>query len=124
MHALTLDDLLALERRGWDALCTATGGTFYGELMTADAVMILVNGLVLDRDTVARSLNESPPWASYAITDARLVSLGPNTAALIYRATAEREGQAEPFVALMASHYCLAGGETKLALYQQTTITH
>lgn len=124
MDALTLETLLALERRGWDALCASAGGTFYGELMTEEAVMILVNGMVLDRDTVARTLNDSPPWASYAITDARLLPIGPDTAALLYTATAEREGQVEPFVALMASHYCIVGGEPKLALYQQTTITH
>lgn len=124
MDALTLETLLALERRGWDALCASAGGTFYGELMTEEAVMILVNGMVFDRDTVARTLNDSPPWASYAITDARLLPIGPDTAALLYTATAEREGQVEPFGALMASHYCIARGETKLALYQQTTITH
>lgn len=49
---------------------------------------------------------------------------GETAAALVYKATAERERQQEPFVALMASHYCVVDGETKLALYQQTTITH
>ncbi|NUL45993.1 hypothetical protein F7P69_12430 [Cellulosimicrobium funkei] len=56
MATVTLNDLLPLEHRGWNALCSARGGTFYGELMTDDAVMVLVNGMVLARDTVA-----SPP---------------------------------------------------------------
>ena len=124
MNDLTIHNLLALEHRGWDSLCESEGGTFYGELMTDDALMILVNGMVLDRPTIAQTLNDSPPWSSYTLTDARLVPTGETAAALVYTATATREGQEEPFVALMASHYCVVGGDIKLALYQQTTITH
>lgn len=61
MSDLTINGLLTLERRGWDSLCASEGGTFYGGLMTPDAVMILVNGMVLDRPTIAQTLNESPP---------------------------------------------------------------
>src|SRR5699024_1063297 len=64
MTALTLNRLLEMEKRGWDSLCRSRGGTFYGELMTREAVMILTNGLVLDREMIAGSLNNSPPWAS------------------------------------------------------------
>ncbi|MGC5616375.1 nuclear transport factor 2 family protein [Georgenia sp. Z1491] len=124
MSTLTTDHLLALEHRGWDALCSSTGGSFYGELMTPEAVMILVNGMVLDRATVARSLDESPPWSSYSLTGARVVPTGERSAALVYTATASRQGDETPFVALMASHYCVVDGETRLALYQQTTVTH
>ena len=122
MDRLTLDTLLPLEHRGWDALCASRGGTFYGELMTEDAVMVLVNGLVLDRPAVAESLDESPPWSTYELSHARVVPTGVAAAALLYRASAEREG--ESFTALMTSHYCVIDDEVRLALYQQTTITH
>ncbi|MGX1702781.1 nuclear transport factor 2 family protein [Microbacterium sp. NPDC055357] len=122
MDRLTLDTLLPLEHRGWDALCASRGGTFYGELMTEDAVMVLVNGMILDRATVAESLNESPPWAAYVLSDARVIPTGVASAALVYRARAERDG--ESFTALMTSHYCVIDDEVRLALYQQTTITH
>ncbi|WP_127573636.1 nuclear transport factor 2 family protein [Georgenia faecalis] len=124
MTDLTLDALLALEHRGWYALCRSQGGAFYGELMTAEALMVLTNGMVLDRDAIAASLDDAPPWATYTLTDARAVPVGTDAAALVYRATATREGQAEPFVALMTSVYRRTGGRTRLALYQQTTITH
>src|SRR5699024_7266217 len=101
MSDLTLDNLLALEQGGWDSLSTSQGGTFYGALMTQDALMILVNGMVLDRPTVAQTLNESPPWSSYRFTDVRLVPIGEASASLVYKATATRDGQDEPFVALM-----------------------
>ncbi|MCZ4326287.1 nuclear transport factor 2 family protein [Brachybacterium paraconglomeratum] len=121
---LTLDALLALEQRGWESLTRHEGGRFYGALMTADAVMILVNGMVLDRETIAATLDDSPAWSTFTLEDARLVSTGQASAALVYRATAARDGEDEPFVALMSSHYTLVDGETALMLYQQTTVTH
>jgi len=121
---LDLDSLLTVERRGWDALCRSEGGDFYGDLMTPEGVMLLVNGAILDRATVASTLNGSPAWSSYSLDDARLIPTGDASAALIYRASAIRDGEPDPFVALMSSHYALVEGEIRLALYQQTTITH
>ncbi len=124
MEALDLTQLMELERRGWDSLRRSTGGDFYGRLMTADAVMVLVNGMVLDRDSVAASLNDSPPWDWYELAEERLVHVGGDAAALVYQARAARDGQTEPFVALMSSVYRMIDDEPRLALYQQTTITH
>ena len=124
MKELTLVRLMELEDMGWSSLSHSTGGDFYGHLMTADAVMVLVNGMVLDRDTIARSLNDSPPWASYELLGERLVGVGGDAAAVVYRASATRDRQAEPFVALMSSVYRMVDGQPRLALYQQTTITH
>jgi len=76
MVDLTLDRLLDLERRGWDALCGSTGGAFYGALMTPSALMVLVDGSVLDRDAVVASLDGAPPWDSYELHDVRRVGLG------------------------------------------------
>ena len=121
-HALTMDDLLDVERRGWDALCRSDGGSFYGRIMTPDAVMVLVNGMILDAKAVVETLNASPPWESYSIDDVRLVPTGEASAALVYRATAVRAAQDEPFVALMTSHYRLVDGAPALTLYQQTAI--
>lgn len=124
MATLTFSDLLALEHGGWDALCSARGGTFYGELMTSAAVMVLVNGMVLDRDAVASTLDQAPPWSEYRLDGARLVPTGMDSAALVYTATASRPGDPEPFTALMSSHYRLFEGRLRMTLYQQTTITH
>lgn len=124
MSALGLTELMRLEGQGWDSLTRSQGGDFYGRLMTDGAVMILVNGMVLGRDAIASSLNESPPWDAYELTDERLVPVGDDVAALVYRANASRRGEAEPFVALMTSVYRLVDGELRLALYQQTAITH
>ncbi len=123
MSALTIERLLKLEHAGWASLCEGRGGTFYGELMTADALMVLVNGMTMDRSTVAASLDGSPAWDSYEISDLRHVDLGDGAAALVYRAEAVRDGE-EPFVALMSSTYRIVDGEPRLALYQQTPVPH
>ena len=116
---LSLDDLLALEKRGWDALCAGTGHTFYGDLMTAEAVMVLSSGWVLDRAGVIASLEDAPPWDEYALSDARLVTAGDDAAAVVYRARATRSGE-QPFEALMSSVYRRVDGRRRLVLHQQT----
>lgn len=122
MARINLPDLLELERRGWDALCASTGGEHYGRLMTADGVMVLVNGMVLDRDGVAASFDGAPPWSSYDLSEPRLVELGEDSAGLVYRATATRDSDPTPFEALMTSVYRLVDGQWRLALYQQTAV--
>ncbi|MDL4775803.1 MULTISPECIES: nuclear transport factor 2 family protein [Thermomonosporaceae] len=123
MSAFTLDELLALEHAGWKSLCESTGGTFYGELMTPDAVFVLVNGAVMTRDEITASLDGALGWESYEITDARLVEVGEDAAALVYRASSSRPDLTEPFTALMSSVYYRVDGQPRLAVYQQTALT-
>lgn len=119
---LNLESLLALEHAGWDSLTNGTGGTFYGGVMTEESAMILVNGMVMSRDEVAGSLNQAPPWDSYEIIEPRLIPITHQAATLVYRSSARR-GE-DIFEALMSSTYALIDGSPKLAVYQQTTITH
>ena len=116
------DELIDLERRGWEALCKQTGDEFYGSLMTAEAVMVLANGQVMDRDAVMRALAEAPPWASFELEDSRVVPIGDGSAALVYRATAARDPDSPPFECVMTSVYVADGDDWRLALYQQTPI--
>ena len=113
-------ELLELEHAGWAALCDGTGDTFYGAVMTDDAVMVLANGMVMDLATVTSALGESPPWQRYEIDDVRLVEVCPDVAALVYTGRGWREGSDEPFVGAMSSVYHRTGEGWKLALYQQS----
>jgi hypothetical protein len=122
IDAHLLDELLDLERLGWASLCEGTGSDFYGSLMTRDGLMVLAHGLVLDRNAVIESLREAPPWDRYTISDARLVKVGSEGVALVYTASAQRDSEDEPFVALMSSVYRRGAGGWRLALYQQTPI--
>lgn len=120
---IAIEDLLALEHQGWVALCSGNGSDFYGELMAADGVMILVNGIIMDRDEVVNSLSAARGWDRYEINDAQMVPLGDRAAVLVYRAVATRDGD-PPLSALMASTYRIDGEQLRLAVYQQTTATH
>lgn len=116
------DELLALERAGWDALCTPGGGAaFYAELMIDDAVMIIATGDVLDHDATIASLRDAPPWSAYRIDEPRVIMADERTAVLVYIARAHR-GQGEPFVARMASTYTRRDGAWRLVAYQQTPV--
>ncbi|GAB4582543.1 DUF4440 domain-containing protein [Nocardia sp. IFM 10818] len=117
-----LKELLELEHAGWNSLCDNTGADFYNALMTADALMILASGAIMDRTTVTASLREAPPWLTYEITDPRVVHAGPNTAVLVYTATAHRADHEPAFRALMSSIYVRENNRWALALYQQTPI--
>ncbi|WP_280405435.1 nuclear transport factor 2 family protein [Nocardia brasiliensis] len=118
-----LNELLAVERQGWDSLCDSTGADFYGALMTGDAVMVLANGMILDRPGVVAALRDSPPWRTYEIRDPRLVDVGVHSKILVYTGLAYRDADTPAFAGLMSSVYLRAGGEWKLALYQQTEIS-
>ena len=115
---LTLDSLLALERRGWDALSNGTGAQFYSDVMSEDGLMLLVDGSVMTHSDVTASLSGAPTWDSYDITDPQLLSLSQDAAVLVYRAKATRGD--DVFVALMSSTYAMVDGEPKLKCYQQT----
>ena len=114
------EQLLALEHAGWRSLCDGTGDRFYGDVMTDDALMVLANGAVMDRATVVSALGQSPPWARYAIDDVRTITIGDDTAALVYTGTGWRDGDETPFVGAMSSVYRRTDDGWKLALYQQT----
>ncbi|MGR7024483.1 nuclear transport factor 2 family protein [Geodermatophilus sp. URMC 62] len=115
-------ELLALERRGWDALCDATAAGFYGEVMADDGVMVLADGSVMDRAAVVAALAASPPWHRYAMDDVRLVRAGAGAAAVVYTGTAWRSEQEPPFTAVMSSLWSHDGGRWRLALYTQTPV--
>jgi hypothetical protein len=117
-----LDELLDIERAGWQSLCESTGDRFYGDLMTDDAVMVLANGAVMDRAAVTAALGQAPPWRRFDLADSRVISAGRDTAALVYVGTAERDGAEEPFVGAMSSVYHRVDGRWRLVLYQQTAV--
>jgi hypothetical protein len=117
-----LETLLGLERAGWDSLCAATGAQFYAELMLPQALMVLANGMVMDRDTVVSALSQSPPWRTYELRDVRLVAADAANAVVVYTGVGYRDGDEPAFTGAMASAYHRTGEGWKLLLYQQTAI--
>jgi hypothetical protein len=118
-HDEIKSELERLERQGWDSLCDGTGSEFYGAMMTEDALMVLANGMTMDRDEVVEALSSAPTWDRYELADLRLVPIAGDAAALTYVGTAHRPS-GPPVVAVMSSVYRRDLEGWKLALYQQT----
>ena len=82
-------ELWNLEQAGWEALCGTDPRALYDHLLTDDAVMI-VPGMMLDRDATLASWDGVAPWQTYEFAEQSALPLGPDTVALIYQATARR----------------------------------
>ena len=106
-----------LERRGWDALSGGGGAAFYGDLMADDGLMVFP-GLTLDKRGTVRAIAAERPWRSYRLDDVRVAEAG-DTAVITYRATSQREGEAE-YCARMSSLYARVAGRWQLLLHQQS----
>ena len=107
-----------LERRGWQALSGPDGVAFYADVMADDGVMVFP-GSVLDREASLRAIGDAPPWSTFELADLQVIEIGPDSALVIYRATSQREGEAE-YRALMSSVYARRDGMWQLALDQQS----
>ena len=112
-----LEELLQID----EALARGTGDDYRAGL-TDDAVVLLPGMGALDRETCAVAVDSDPGpgWGQIEMSDARLVTLGPDSAAIAYRFSGERGGSR--YVALMASVYVRREGRWLLALHQQTPL--
>jgi hypothetical protein len=116
----TMDDLLALERAGWDALSTGSeaAASFYDEVLAKQVLMVLPGGMVLDdRDQVIESMRGAP-WDGYDLSEEQVHELAADCAVVVYRASARR-GDNE-YRAVFNSTYVREDGAWRMALHQQT----
>ncbi len=112
------DELIRLEREGWEALSSGRGGDYYREHLTDDAVMAFPFG-VLTRKVTIQAMESAPPWSTYEIEDTRVVELTEDSGMVVYRATAQRAGE-EAYSAVVSSTYVRRDGVWKLAFHQQS----
>jgi hypothetical protein len=110
-----LEELLEID----ESLARGSGDDYRARL-TDDAVVLIPGMGLLDREACAAAVDATPGpgWGAIEITDARLVALGEDSAAIAYRFSGER-GDSR-YEALMSSVYVRRDGEWKLALHQQT----
>ena len=111
------DELVALERRGWEALSGPDGARFYGEVMADDGLM-LFPAMALDKEQTVQAIASAAPWSAFDLSDLRVIELG-HEAIVTYRAVAHREGEAQ-YQAWMSSVYAFRDGAWRLVLHQQT----
>lgn len=58
-----LNELLDLEERGWEAM-SSTSATEFLEQWLADDALMIVPGMVVDRDGFIAALGSEAPWKS------------------------------------------------------------
>ncbi len=73
-----------------------------------------------DREAVIESMGGAA-WASFKLSDERVLELSDTCAVVAYRASAHRE-EGEPYTALFNSTYVYEDGAWLLAVHQQTPI--
>jgi hypothetical protein len=111
-------ELIQVERKGWEALCSAEAVTYYRQHLAEDALMAFPFG-VMDRDEVLSAMAAAGPWASFDMETPRVIQLGPDCGVLVYAVSAQREGQ-ETFSAVLSSTFVRRDGRWRLAFHQQS----
>lgn len=112
--------LMALEEQFWEASSAAFVDLIRGYL-TDDALTVGTFG-VLNKETTIAVNKEQPRFLFWRIDDApRILQLTTDSAVVIYKATAQREGR-EAFTVMMSSTYVSRDGEWKLAFHHQTPL--
>lgn len=114
------DELVALERAGWEALAGPDAVSWWSARLD-DAALMVFPGFVATRAQALEGMAEAPPWASWSIDDVRVVPLGDDAGVVVYAAVAQRTGQPE-YRALISSTWVRRAGEWRLALHQQTPV--
>ena len=111
-------ELIEVERRGWEALCSDDAVTYYGQHLVEDALMAFPFGL-MDREEALSAMEATQPWSRYDMKEPRVIALSPDCGVVVYAVTAQREGQ-DPFSAVMSSTFVRRDGEWRLAFHQQS----
>ena len=83
--------------------------------------MVFPGGMIIEGKKAILESMGAQPWKSFQLKEPRMLSLSEDAAVTVYKATAQREGNA-PYVALISSAYTRSEGQWKLALHQQTPV--
>ncbi|WP_448073908.1 nuclear transport factor 2 family protein [Georgenia yuyongxinii] len=112
---LDLETLLACERD-----LAAGDGATYRRVLTEDA-LVVVPGMLLDAEACARAMGAGPGWEHTEFSEAHLVPVAQDCAAVVYTFQGVR-GRTR-YKAVLSSTYVLRDGVPRLALHQQTPVT-
>ncbi len=110
--------LLREEHAGWEAIRDGRAAAYFGSKLTADAAMVLPEG-VLDRRETIQSLHASS-WDHFELHEPRLVRLGDHAGVLAYRAVV-KEGD-DVYEAWLSTTYLWQDGGWKIAARQETPL--
>jgi len=116
----TTDDVVALERSGWDALASGpeAATAHYDRVLAEQVVMLLPGGTALtDRAQVVASMGGAP-WDGFELEPIMVLEPAPGTALVHYGGRARR-GELT-YSALFGSLYVRVDGTWRMVAHQQT----
>jgi hypothetical protein len=114
------ETLMALEEKFWQASSAANVGLIQSYL-TDDALTVGTFG-VLDKRTTIEVNKDQPPFLFWHIeNEPQVLQLTEDSAVIIYKATAQRQGR-DQFTVVISSTYVNRGGLWKLAFHHQTPL--
>ena len=102
-----------------ESALAAGGADAYRQHLAGEA-LVVVPGLVLDREATIEAIAASPGWDAATMDDARTLRLGDDVVAITYRFDGRRGDEA--YVALLSSVYVSREGRWLLAFHQQTPL--
>ncbi|WP_084074199.1 nuclear transport factor 2 family protein [Demequina sp. NBRC 110052] len=118
MRTAEAEQLVALERDGWEALTHGRAREFYDDVLAQDAVMVFPFG-VMERDDAIDGMAESRRWQDYELRDVTVHDLGAGIVVVTYHAHAERDEEG-PFDAMLSSTYVRSRAGWRMMLHQQS----
>jgi hypothetical protein len=104
---------------GIESALAAGGADAYRQHL-ADEALVVVPGMVLDREATIEAIASSPGWDVATMDDATTLRLSEDTAVITYRFDGRRGEEA--YVALLSSVYVSREGRWLLAFHQQTPL--
>lgn len=104
--------VLELEREFWKA-----DPEFHDRHYASD-IVTLIDGQVIGRDDGVAMIRGTPALTSLAFRDVHVRHLTERSVAVAYHATSWREGDSEPYIALVGSVYVHRDGRWQLAFHQ------
>jgi hypothetical protein len=112
----TEDQLVRLEKEFWNA---AANPDFYVENFAENGIMVLpFQGGIIDKSNVLDVVAKASAWKTYDLDKIQFIHINSDTIVLIYKATAEREGQ--PLYTAHISSTYIKNERWQLLLHQQT----
>lgn len=110
------ESLLERERQFWKA-----DEEFYQKHLAEDTVMVFPEPTgILERPEILESMGGTDRWSTIEFSNERLLEISDEAVQLVYRAVAERSGDASEYVALITSTYIKENESWRLISHQQT----